>query len=92
MPVPGTGIHVLLAAAGHPMFTLCTKTDGFGHGQRTVETTLNRHRLDGRGDLPRSLGHDHDPHRLDATTTSSGVGSIFGCHRHGWLLLLQLRQ
>jgi hypothetical protein len=52
----------------------------------------NRHRIeDGRGGrLLILLGHDHDPQRLDTSAASSEFGSIFGCHRHGWLLLLQL--
>jgi hypothetical protein len=54
----------------------------------------NRHRFDHwSGDrLPIVLRHDHDPQRLDTPTAPSEIGGIFGCHRHGWLLLLQLLQ
>jgi hypothetical protein len=48
------------------------------------------HRLDlWRGDLSIMLGHDHKPQRLDTSAAPAKVGSIFGCHRHDWLLLLQ---
>jgi hypothetical protein len=48
------------------------------------------HRLDdGCGDLPIMLGHDHDPQWLDTATAPSEIGSIFGCHHPGRLLVLQ---
>ena len=46
--------------------------------------------MNGEMIVPIVLGHDHDPQRFDTSAAPTEIGSIFGCHRHGWLLLLQL--
>ena len=74
---------------GHPMTVRC------GEGLPSVggrPSDKNRHRFDdGRGDrLPVVLGHDDDPQRLDTSAAPSEIGSIFGCHRPGRVLVCKI--
>jgi hypothetical protein len=43
-----------------------------------------------RGDLPIVLRQDDDTQRLDTSAAPSEIGSIFGCHHPGRLLVLRL--
>jgi hypothetical protein len=55
------------------------------HRTRTGIGSMNRR----DGQLPVVLGHDRNAQRFNSSAALTQSGSIFGCHRHGWLLLLQ---